>query len=324
MIFCWSKSSKRWRIKKVYKAKKVYKKSPWQFYSIVLAGILVVFSLWFFLHPNSPWHSRNYYFVSFEEIGNLKVGNAVSANGMKMGRVENLELTDSCVWAEISVLSKAKIPIDSRFHVTNVGLMGERAVLIVFGDSKKYFADNAVIAGLFDMGSTNVGALAIDILKEASGIVDVIANVSDTLFSEQRMKDYKRLKEKGNRFGKGVSRLVSSAELSAAASIDSLIEAKDKLAEIIDNISPNFDGVVDNAEQLQKNFENLGKSLEKVKASVISIAEKLEGDKSTISLALNRKQDGDLRREMIKIAQDAENLMAKINKQGLDLNVDIF
>jgi phospholipid/cholesterol/gamma-HCH transport system substrate-binding protein len=324
MIFCWSKSSKRWRIRKVYKAKKVYKKSPWQFYSIVFAGALSVVAMWFFLHPNSPLHSRNSYFVSFNEIGNLKVGNAVNANGMKMGSVEYLKLTDSCVWAELAVLSEVKIPKDSRFHVTNVGLMGERAVLIVFGKSKDYFANNARIVGLFDMGSTNVGALAIDILKGAGNIIDVIANVSDTLFSEQKIKDYKRIKEKGSKIGKGVSHLVSSAEFSAMASIDSLVEAKDKLTEIIDNISPNFDGTVENAELLQKNFENLGKSLEKVKNSIISIAEKLEGGENTISLALNRKQDGNLRREMIKIAQDAEDLMAKINKQGLDLNVDIF
>jgi len=39
---------------------------------------------------------------------------------------------------------------------------------------------------------------------------------------------------------------------------------------------------------------------------------------------LNKGQHGDLRLQMKKISEDAEKLMKKINKDGLDLNVDFF
>jgi len=306
------------------KVRKISKNSPLLFYTLVIAGIVSIFALWFFLHPNSPGHLRNYYYIAFEEIGDLKVGNAVNINGLPMGYVAGFELTDSHVLTKIAVLSNVEIPLNSRLHVANVGLMGERVVEITLGDSKISYADNSQIKGNFDMGSTTVGTLAIDIIRETNKIVDIFTNLADTLFSEQRMEDYKRLKKKGEKFGSGISHLANSAELSLAASVDSLAEAKDKVAEIMDSIKPDFDGAVENADLLQERIIILGKSLEQFKNNVASIAEKLEGGENTISLALDKNQNGALRHEMTKIQKDAELLMAKIKENGLDLNVDIW
>jgi phospholipid/cholesterol/gamma-HCH transport system substrate-binding protein len=300
------------------------KKIPWLYYSIILSILLLLFSSWLFFHPNSPWHSRNRYIVAFEEIGNLKIGNAVNVNGLPKGYVEKFELTDSCVWTKIAVLSKVKIPMDSEFRLVNVGLMGERVVEITLGDSKKYYAKDSHIKGNFDAGSTTVGELAVDILKEASDIVDIVNDLADTLFSEQKMKDYKRLSEKGKKLGNKVSRFASSSKRSAQASVDSLIEAKEKLAEILDKIKPNIDGAVENVNLLGENFANLEKSLEAIKKSIASIAEILENGDNTISLAMDKNKKGELRREMLKVYNDAESLMEKVKKRGLDLNVTIW
>jgi len=310
--------TKRRRIKKRSRS------NPWLFYSLVLFCILFLISLWFFLHPNSPWHSRNHYIVAFEEIGDLKIGNRVNVNGLPRGYVANLELTDSCVRTDIAVLSKIKIAKNSRMHVANVGLMGERAVEITLGDSKEYYANNAYVSGNFDMGSTSVGALAVDILREAGDIVDIISDIADTIFCEQRMEDYKRLAKKGKAFGNKATHFASSAERSALASIDSLMEAKEKITEIMDKIKPELDSAFNNADMLRKNLENLGNSLETVKNSIESIAERLESGENTISLALDRNQNGDLRREMLNVSNNAERLMEKIRKDGMDLNVTIF
>jgi len=305
-------------------SKKIRENRPWLFYSLVILCIIFLFSLWFFLHPNSPWHSRAYYKVAFEEIGNLKKGDLVSVNGLTRGYVKDFELTDSCVWTEIAVLSKVKIPMDSEFRIVNAGLMGERIIDIGLGESKNYYKSGMRVTGSFDMGSTTIGNLALDILNEAKDIADILVNVADTLFSEEKIKGYKKLGQKANSLGNRTSRLVNAAEKSVLASIDSLVIAKDKAAEIIDSIKPNLDGMVENADDLQKTLMNLKESLEDIKNIVSSIAQKLESDNNTISLALNKEQNGDLRLQMKKIAEDAEKLMKKINKDGLDLNVDFF
>jgi len=304
--------------------KKLSKNPPWAFYSVVASIILLPLSLWFFLHPNSPWHTRNYYYIDFNEIGNLKINDAVNVNGLTRGSVKEFVLTDSCVWAKIAVLAKIKIPVNSKLHVANIGLMGDRVIEITLGNSNVYYQNGAHFTGSFDMGSTSMGILVVGVLDEAKAIADVLQNTLDTLFSEERSKDYETLKHKANTLGSKTSRMVSSAERSTTASIDSLVDAKDKIIEILDNMKPNFDGISDNLNLLQANFANLKKSLEKIESSVILIAENLESGDNTVSLALDKNQNGDLRREMLKISKDAEQLMKKITKDGLDLNVTIF
>jgi phospholipid/cholesterol/gamma-HCH transport system substrate-binding protein len=310
--------AKRRRIKKLSKS------TPWAFYSIIASIILLPISLWFFLHPNSPWHARNYYFIDFSEIGNLKINDAVNVNGLTRGSVKEFVLTDSCVWAKIAVLAKIKIPVNSKLHVANIGLMGDRVIEITLGNSNVYYKNGAHFTGFFDMGSTSMGILVMGVLEEAKGIADVLENTLDTLFSEERIKDYEILKHKANLFGNKASRIASSAERSAMASIDSLIEVKDRIVEIIDNMKPNIDGIIDDLDSLQKNFANLKISLKKIENNIILIAENLGSGDNTISLALDKNQNGDLRREMMKISKDAEQLMEKITKDGLDLNVTIW
>jgi len=306
------------------KNKKTRENSRWLFYSLVILCLAFLFSLWFFLHPNSPWHLRTSYKVAFEEVGNLKRGDLVSVNGLPKGYVKDFELTDSCVWVEIAVLTKVKIPMGSKFRIVNAGLMGERVIDIELGESKNYYKSEMRVIGSFDVGGTTIGNLALDILNEAKNIADILVDVADTLFSEEKTKGYKKLGQKANLLGNRTSRLVSAAEKSVLASVDSLIMAKDKAAGIIDSIKPDLDGVVENAEELQKKLVNLKESLEDIKNGITTIAQKLESGDNTISLALNKEQNGDLRLQMRKISEDAEKLMKKINKDGLDLNVDFF
>lgn len=306
------------------KAQKKTKKSPVLFYTIVVFGIFSLFSLWFFFHPNSPWHSRHVYKVAFEEVGNLQVGDQVNVSGMHKGYVKDFELTDSCVWVEIAVLSGVNIPKDSKFRIANAGLMGERVIEILLGNSKDYYLQGARIIGYFDIGSTSIGNLVLDILDEANAMASILSKTADTLFSDERMEDYKRIGKKATQLGSRISRVVNTAEKSALSSMDSLIMAKDMAAAIIDGMNSNFDGIVKNADDLEKNFAKLEKSLEAVKEKISIIAQRLESGNNTISLALDEKHNGELRMQMKKISEDAEKLMERIKQRGLDLNVDIF
>jgi len=299
-------------------------KSSLLFYTIVSFGVLSLFGLWFFLHPNSPWHSRHYYKVAFEETGNLQVGNQVNVSGMRKGYVERFELTDSCVWAELAILADVKLPKDSKFRIANAGLMGERVIEILLGNSMDYHAPGARIKGYFDIGTTTIGNLVLDILDETNAISNILTEVSETLFSENKIENYKRLERKAVHIGDRLSRIASKTEKSALASIDSLMLAKDKVVAVIDNVSSDWDGIVENIDDLEKNFAKLESSLGDIKNSATSIAEKLESGSNTASLVLDEKHNAELKKQLKMLSADAEKLMEKIKRRGLDLNVDIW
>ena len=296
----------------------------WLFYSGVACVLLSLFGIWFFFHPNSPWHSRNSYSVAFKEIGNLKTGSIVTVNGLEKGYVKGMDLTDSCVWAHIAVLSKVRIPTDSKPRVTNVGLMGERAVDITLGDSKSYHANGARIIGFFDRGSTDIGVLTFDILKDVEEILDVFSKVADSLFSEKKIEEYRKIGRKGEQLGNNLSRLANSAGNSMDILLDSLMMAKSNAANIIDSIKTNLDDIDKNMDLIKSNFGKLENSLSDLKTGMEKITSKLDNGDNTVSLILDENDAGFLKQELKTISKDAESLMEKINRRGLDLNVDIF
>jgi len=302
---------------------KISKSPPLLFYSIVIIGVLSLCGLWFFLHPNSPWHTRNYYNVSFKEVGALKVGNTVTVNGLTYGYVEELDLTDSCVWAKIAVLAQIKIPTDSKLLVTNVGLMGERAVNILIGDSLSYYESGARITGFFDIGGTDIGKLAVDVLDELHKISNKLSYLSDSvLFSEQKKGDYERISKKAKILGNRISHVANSTGDSISVLFDSLNVAKNKITVITDNLKTELDKLSKNADLIKNDFDSLEKNLEKLITDIRSIAEKLESGDNTLALTIDK--DGILRQELNNISDDATKLMEKIRDRGLDLNVDIF
>ncbi|MDR2581477.1 MAG: MlaD family protein [Fibromonadaceae bacterium] len=276
------------------------------------------------MHPNSPWHSRDHYHIAFREIGDLRPGDAVNINGLPRGYVVGLELTDSCVWVRAAVLSKVRIPIDSRFNVANAGLMGERVVDILLGDSNDHYPKGTYITGHFDVGGTEMGVLAYELLKETGEVMGMLSEFVDSVTSKEKIAQYKRIGKKANRLGRDLSRMAGSAGNSVDDLIDSLTIAKDSFVEILNNIEADFDKAVNNVDIIKKNFSALEKSLESLKEKIEAIAKELESGSNTISLALSEDRGETLRQEMRKIAKDAEELMAKIRRRGLDLNVDIF
>lgn len=300
---------------------KIKRNFRWVFDIFVALCVIALFCAWLFLHPNSPWHTRYIYLVAFKEIGDLKVGDAVNVGGLTKGRVVSFELADNCVWTVISVLAEVKIPVDSKLRVANAGLMGERVVEISLGNSKIYYDNGMYLKGNFDIGSTSIGELTVDIIKEASSIVSILTEVTDTLFNSEKIKTYKRIGQKAENLGNTANNIVSNANTSLLISIDSLILAKNKVASIIDSIKPNINNVQENIQLLSENFVSLEKSLESIKKAATNI---LNENNSTVVLSLNKNLNGALLQEISEIIKDAEILMNKIKKNGLDLNVDIF
>jgi hypothetical protein len=183
------------------------------------------------------------------------------------------------------------------------------------GSSNSYHANEASIMGFFDIGSTSIGILTMDAINEITGIINVFSDVIDSLFSEENMKDYKRIGKKGETLGKGISRVASSAGNSLENLMDSLTIAKDKVSDIIDHLKTDFDKTATNIDLAINNLENLGKSLDALKLSLQKIIKKKEKKGNNIDI---------IKQEMKKISEDAELLMKQINAKGLDLNADIL
>jgi HPr kinase/phosphorylase len=64
----------------------------------ILIFIFFVFSLWFFIHPSSPYYSKTKYVLRFSEIGSLSPGNHVQVNGLVKGKIKKVDITDDYIF----------------------------------------------------------------------------------------------------------------------------------------------------------------------------------------------------------------------------------
>lgn len=291
------------------------------FSAIVAIVGMGLFALWFFLHPNSPWHGRNVYIVRFAEIGTLVEGNTVLVNGISRGKVVGSELTDSCVWVKLQVLSEVAIPVDSRFKIVNSGLMGERAVGVSLGSADRMLATGDTVSGGIDLGSTRLGMLAMDCLREIEGLVTTGGAVLDSLTDSTNTARLGRMERKGLRLSSKFTATQKAINDSIAVLSQGLADIKARSKELSAELEPGVHTAADSLAVLQKRLEALREPLRKVGASAEAIMSKLDSKDNDLGLLVS---DTNIRRRLQSISQNAQALMARMEKNGLDLNVDIW
>jgi phospholipid/cholesterol/gamma-HCH transport system substrate-binding protein len=85
--------------------------------------------------------------VTFSDIGTLQIGDDVSIQGVKTGKVKSINIIDSLLLVKIELPKKVRIPKGSDFQLINLGLLGEKAIGIVRTNSHEYYSSNDTISG---------------------------------------------------------------------------------------------------------------------------------------------------------------------------------
>ena len=151
---------------------------------------------WFFLHPSSPYHARFSFVVSFDAVGTLSPGNLVKVRGIKRGEITKVELTDDAVYVTVRVLAETKVPRNSEFRLITAGLMGEREVCILTGDSKELVQDGDTLVGHFDEGLSGFGQKLRGIIADLGELKDSVRSVMDSLSDGEAGVQIQRVSKK--------------------------------------------------------------------------------------------------------------------------------
>jgi phospholipid/cholesterol/gamma-HCH transport system substrate-binding protein len=283
---------------------------------------LGLFSLWFFLHPNSPWHTRNTYVVGFAQVGSLAPGDGVMVNGLSKGKVVSTTLTDTCVWVNMKVLANVSVPRDSRFFIENAGLMGERVVNIRLGKTHLFMeSGDSVNPGTFDQGSTSLGVGLARILREVGGILGNVQGLVDTLTAPERIEDYERMGKKANRIRHQLPSLLRHANHSLDSIFGNLSLTAQKL-DTLGQIGTDLEGLSAEIQELIQQWNALEPRLKQVGSDAAKVVDAVSDNSGTVALML--AEDSQVKQELESLSKHAQALLEKIKKRGLDMNVDIW
>lgn len=294
------------------------------FFPFVVA-VVILFgcgTAWFLLHPASPYHERYSFVVSYEAIGTLSPGNRVEVRGITRGEITKVELTDDAVFVTARVLAGTKIPRNSEFRLITAGLMGEREMCVLSGDSDDLIADGDTVRGVYDKGTSGISKDLFAALESLQEIKDGVMSFKDSLTIGSTGKGIDRTWKKANNLVNTLDAASDSWKDGAIGILDKCNKLFESAKSVAQSTASKADATVDGVKSTVEKIDSLMAKVETLKAEVKEIGSKLEQDDNTAGAIVSGK--GRLIGELDSLSTDIDALIADIKKGGLKLNVDIF
>lgn len=291
--------------------------------SIVFAIIVVSCGgAWYLLHPASPHHARYSFVVAYEAIGTLSPGNRVEVRGIPCGEITKVELTEDGVYVTARVLSKTKIPVNSEFRLINSGLMGEREMCVLTGDSPNLVQDGDTLRGHYDEGTSGIVKNLTSALDDLDGVLDTLHALKDSVTVGSTGKRINRVIDKGGRLLKVGKSDVKSWLSDVGSLFDQLGDVLGKAKSTLENVSTQVSGKVDEVGPLMDRVNALLTKLNELKGQSAELLAKASKQDNTVGLAL--AENGKFVKDVDKLILDVNALIKDVKKQGIRVNIDIF
>jgi len=276
----------------------------------------------YLFHPASPHHDRYSFVVRYETIGTLSPGNRVEVRGITKGEITKVDLTEDAVYVTARVLADAKIPKNSEYRLKTAGLMGERELSVLTGDSDELIADGDTVNGHYEEGANAVGQNLALILSELDSITTVLKNVKDTLTVGSTGKKAERVFSKAGDLVETASSAVREWVGEADALLSKAEGALDKAKSTLESVPSQADATVQKVDALVSRLDTLLGEVKGLKKELDEILAKLDKDDNAAGLILSKK--GAIFKELDEIGTHVDALIKDIRKSGLKMNVDIF
>lgn len=288
---------------------------------VLLAVVILVFGM-FFLNDKDPREVFNTYYLRFTQVSTLVLDDPVKVNGVKLGKVENIELSGHRVTVTIRLRTDVKIPKDSEVRVQNIGIMGERQIGMILGDSSLYFNPGDTIVGLFDAGIAEAIGLAGEVFDSTKVLIHSVKGVLNSTIAAPEFQDqFKTILTRAEDLENRLIVIVKQTDPQLKKSLKSLNDATVKVNTLLDSVAEPVNTLFVNSNGLIKNADQLINELNQVTNRLNTLTQKLQAKDNTAGLLLN---DRVLYDDLVNTVNSADSLFRIILQDGLDINVDFF
>jgi len=265
---------------------------------VVLAGLCLLAAMVFVVGDIQIFNKRYFINVKFSHVDGLLSGAKVTFAGVKVGKVEQIDIKGGIVYVRASVSEKIMIPTCCKFTIDTAGLMGEKYLGIDMDRCEvadnKYYKNNDDITGTDPLRMSQLFSDGEEIMKKLKKSIDSVNKViSDEKFIESS-------KSTVNNF------------------YEVTISAKHFMASLEDRI----DGIQDNIEELIRNFSDVGSALSSVvEDNRVNISElvanfKDVGDEALTLVRENKKSISDLLANFNRTSENLNKMIVKIEDDG--------
>lgn len=114
----------------------------------------------------------------------------IKVAGISAGRIKTIELADNNALITFEVLTRVKIPKDSKLRIKSVGFLGDKYLEIVIGKDPEVLESNGLVLAEEGAGIEN---LVKDVTEVMADVKVVIGSIKDTLVPKDREEPMKKI-----------------------------------------------------------------------------------------------------------------------------------
>lgn len=288
---------------------------------VLLTMVILVFGV-FFLNDNDPREKFHRYFLRFSQVSTLTLDDPVKVNGVKLGKVEAIDLVGTRVSVQIRLRQDVKIPKDSEIRVQNIGLMGERQIGILLGDSVESWVAGDTIPGMFDAGIAEAMGLAGEVFDSTRVLVNVVKGVVDSTFATPEFRRrFTGLLERTENLEIRIGALIEETDPALKQALSRLNEVGRKVNDVLEENRAPIQTLVADAQGLTRDTKGMLLTVDSLMNRVDLIIDRMQAQDNTMGILLN---DRKLHDDLTNTVQSADSLLKTILKDGLDVNIDFF
>ena len=290
--------------------------------SVFFGALLILLFGIFYLNDKDPREELVGYTLMFDQVSTLSMGDPVKVNGVKVGKVNKIELAGRQVEVGIEVREGVDIPVDSDIRVQNIGLLGERQIGIQLGKGSKVLAIGDTLTGVCDAGISEAMAGAGEVFDSSKVLLKTVRDIVDsTIAREQFTESFRNIVDNTVLLQSQVDDLLKKTDPMLSASLSNLKQASVKVNTLLDRNTPALDRIVTDVEGLTKEARRLVGVVDSVTIRLSSITQRLNSTENTAGALLNDKE---FYVELRNTVTTADSLLASILEDGLDVNIDLF
>lgn len=276
----------------------------------------------YFYHPASPYHKRYTFVVKYETIGTLSPGNFVRVRGIVKGEIADVKLAEDAVYVTARVLADTKIPVNSEFRLVTAGLMGEREMSVITGNSSKLVAEGDTVSGLYDEGTSGISKNLAIVFKDLEEIKLISVAFIDTMTNGEIGQRVGHVTKKAGKFVRMTKADVLKWKSLVNGLLDDCHEIAGKLERSLQEISDRGGEAATKANELLDRVHGVMDHANALKEKSVALIQSI--DERDGSVVILKNHSSEINEEVDRLKKNFDAMIDGVKKSGLKLNVDIF
>lgn len=291
-----------------------------------IAVLLIGWGVIKYLKGIDVFSSSNVYYAYYDQVGGIQPASHVMIYGVKVGTVTNVTLNEDPtkgVEVELTLDNQYQIPVDSKAKIFSDGLMGGKAVEIIYGSSTEMIPNEGTIqttksTDLMEMASAEMEGLLAKVTVIMDNLTQTLDNINNLMAQNTE----------------NITSIVSNVDGLTGNANAMLAKERVHLEEALESLSKFSKSLGDNYEQVESIIGNLDTfSTQLAQSNIVAEVEGAVTKLNEVLAAVNDKEgsvgkllsDDELYENLTSASENLSVLLTDLKENpSRYINVSVF